>query len=125
MSTQAAIRKIAEGLYELADALFAEEAVAGVSAPVSAPHSAESSPFVDIPDEVFAQSQTVSSGGSSPQGALSMCPKHHVPYAAGTYGPFCKQATDDPAWGKQKGDQLWCRITPKNAAEWLRITAAA
>jgi hypothetical protein len=119
MSTQAAIRKIAEGLYELADALFAEEAVTGVTAPVSAPPVREASPFVDIPEETF----TVSSG-SSPQGALSMCPKHHVPYAAGTYGPFCKQATDDPAWGKQKGDQLWCRITPKNAADWLRITAA-
>jgi len=62
---------------------------------------------------------------ATPQGSEAVCPKHHVPYTDGTYGPYCKQVTDDPAWGKQKGDRLWCRITPKNAAEYLRIKAAA
>lgn len=61
----------------------------------------------------------------APEGHLEVCPKHHVPFTAGQYGPYCKQATDDPAWGKQKGDRLWCRITPQNAAEYLRIKAAA
>jgi hypothetical protein len=75
----------------------------------------EPSPFVDLPDEVFA----------APSGSLEVCPKHHVAYTDGQYGKYCQQPTDDPAWGKQKGDRLWCRITPKNAAEWLRITAAA
>lgn len=72
----------------------------------------------------------VPSPGASPapptdQGHLTICPKHHVPYTEGNYGPYCKQATDDPAWGKQKGDRLWCRITPDNAAEYLRMAAAA
>lgn len=62
---------------------------------------------------------------SEPQGSAAICPKHRVPYADGQYGPYCKQPTDDPAWGKQKGDRLWCRITPKNAADYLRVTAAA
>lgn len=52
------------------------------------------------------------------------CPKHHVPFEPGTYGPFCKQPTDDPAWGKVKGDRMWCRITPKNAPEYIRLLAA-
>jgi len=59
------------------------------------------------------------------EGSLAQCPKHRVPYEQGQYGPYCKQATDDPAWGKQKGDRLWCRITPKNAHEWLQLQAAA
>jgi len=67
----------------------------------------------------------VPSASPADQGHLSVCPKHHVPYTEGNYGPYCKQATDDPAWGKQKGDRLWCRITPDNAAEYLRIRAAA
>jgi hypothetical protein len=122
MSTQAAIRKIAEGLYELADALFAEEAVASVTNAPQAPVAAqEASPFVDLPDEVFVNRIEA----QEPQGSLEVCPKHHVAYTDGQYGKYCQQPTDDPAWGKQKGDRLWCRITPKNAAEWLRITAAA
>jgi hypothetical protein len=55
---------------------------------------------------------------------ITECPKHHVPFEAGQYGPYCKQATDDPAWGKVKGDRMWCRITPKNAPDYLRMQAA-
>ena len=94
---------------------FGELAEALTEAPQAPVAAQEPSPFLDLPDEVFA----------APQGSLAVCPKHHVPFENGTYGPYCKQTTDDPAWGKQKGDRLWCRITPKNAAEWLRITAAA
>jgi len=93
---------------------FGELAEALTEAPQAPVAAQEASPFIDLPDEVFTQ----------PQGSLAVCPKHRVPYTDGTYGPYCQQTTDDPAWGKQKGDRLWCRITPKNAAEWLRITAA-
>ena len=62
----------------------------------------------------------------APQGSLENCPKHHVPYEAGQYGPYCKQQTDEPEpWGKKKGDRNWCRITPKNAATYLQVKAAA
>ena len=114
MSTQAAIRKIAEGLYELADALFAEEAVASVTAPVSAPHSPvrEASPFVDIPAETFTPKG---------EGSLSQCPSHRIAFLHGKYGAYCPAKSEDPAWGNKKG---YCTITPDNAADWLRITAA-
>jgi len=59
------------------------------------------------------------------EGSLAQCPKHRVPYTQGQYGPYCQQSTDDPAWGKQKGDRLWCRITPKNAVDYLRVQAEA
>jgi hypothetical protein len=65
---------------------------------------------------------------SVPTGAPNTleCPKHHVPWEPGQYGPYCKQITDDPAWGKPKTDRdgnpiLWCKITPKNATDWLRV----
>ena len=87
------------------------------------------SPGLGKPGEVGradVHSPGVPSASPTDQGHLTICPKHHVPYDPGNYGrPYCKQATDDPAWGKQKGDQPWCRITPDNAAEYLRIKAAA
>ena len=54
------------------------------------------------------------------------CPKHGVPWEHGQYGEYCKQMTDDPAWGKAKTDRdgnpvLWCKITPKNAPDWVRV----
>ena len=57
------------------------------------------------------------------------CPKHGTLWEQGTYGPYCKQMTDDPAWGKAKTDRdgnpvLWCKITPKNAPDWLRVHSA-
>lgn len=56
------------------------------------------------------------------------CPKHGVPFEKGQYGEYCKQKTDDPAWGKEKTDRdgnkvFWCRITPKNAPQWVAIHA--
>jgi hypothetical protein len=128
----AAIRRIAEGLYMYADALFEsgparpETEAAGAVSPPAMPPAApafEESPF--LPDEFQQPSLADESVEFADQGSEAVCPKHRVPYTAGTYGPYCKQTTDDPAWGKQKGDTLWCRITPKNAAEYLRIKAAA
>ena len=56
----------------------------------------------------------------------SKCPKHGTPWESGQYGPYCKQMTDDPAWGKAKTDRdgnpvLWCKLTPKNAPDWVRV----
>ena len=105
--------KVAAALNTLSLA-FADLAEALSDAPQAPVAAREPSPFVDIPEEAFA----------APQGSLAVCPKHRIAYTEGTYGPYCKETTDDPAWGKQKADRLWCRITPKNAAEWLRINAA-
>jgi hypothetical protein len=122
MTRQSALRKIAEGLFEYADAMYEEEQAAApvLRAPTPAYVQASASGVTE-PDELFPPFEPEV---PAPQGALANCPKHHVPYSSGTYGPFCKSTTDDPAWGKAKGDKLWCRITPRNAAEWLRITAA-
>ena len=56
----------------------------------------------------------------------SKCPKHGTPWEQGQYGPYCKQLTDDPAWGKAKTDRdgnpvLWCKLTPKNAPDWVKV----
>src|SRR5690606_36028391 len=56
----------------------------------------------------------------------SRCPKHDVPWEHGNYGEYCKQITDDPAWGKAKTDRdgnpiLWCKLTPKNAPDWVAV----
>jgi hypothetical protein len=72
----------------------------------------------DVPEA--AASAPSAAAPAAPLNTLE-CPKHNVPWEPGTYGPYCKQTTDDPAWGKAKGDRLWCRITPKNAPEWLRV----
>jgi hypothetical protein len=117
-----ALNTISMGFAEAAEALndsavAAPAGPAAVSSPPTAPASSPSrAPQPSLVDE---------STDFAPQGSLEVCPKHHVAYTPGNYGPYCKQQTDDPAWGKQKGDAMWCRITPKNAAEYLRIKAAA
>lgn len=60
----------------------------------------------------------------------SRCPKHGVAWTEGNYGPFCRERTDDPAWGKEKVDRdgnkvLWCKLTPKNAPQWLKVHGLA
>jgi hypothetical protein len=111
MTKQTAIRKIAEGLFEYADAMYEEEQA---TAPVSARPSAVSEPVEDLfpPFEETA---------AAPQGSLSQCPSHKARYQSGKYGFYCPARSDDPAWANKKG---YCTITPDNAAEWLRITAA-
>jgi hypothetical protein len=76
-------------------------------------------------DEMFPADVKAAPREEAPQGSLSQCPKHRIPYEKGQYGLFCKQRTDDPAWGKDKNGSLWCRITPRNADVWLRSQAAA
>jgi len=55
-------------------------------------------------------------------GSAAVCPAHRVAYRDGTYGSYCPSLSDDPEWSNRKG---YCNITPKNAAVWLRKTAAA
>jgi hypothetical protein len=57
-----------------------------------------------------------------PAGSAAVCPAHNIEYRDGTYGSYCPSLSDDPEWSNAKG---YCRITPKNAAVWLRKTAAA
>jgi hypothetical protein len=110
-----AFDKAAEAFAELAHELRANEpsvarADVAASVPTGAPESG---------------------GGSPPAPAArpvdtNACPKHRVAWEQGQYGPFCKQITDDPAWGKHKTDRdgnpvLFCKLTPKNAPDWVRV----
>jgi len=104
----AALNTLSLGIAELAEGLSdGTQAVPVAHSPIPEPL-----PFADEVSEIFPD-----------EGSLAQCPKHRLPYTAGQYGPYCSEITNDPAWGKQKGDRLWCRISPKNAAEWLRVTA--
>jgi hypothetical protein len=107
----AALNTISLAFGELAEALS--------EAPQALRTAQEPSPFVDLPDEVFAPTgMTVS---PAPQGSLSQCPSHRIAYLSGRYGFYCPARSEDPAWANKKG---YCTITPDNAADWLRITAA-
>lgn len=126
-----AINTIAVGLGELQEAIL--DTPTAVGSPGQGRESATAIPsgspaptYAEANDDWLSQpSLADESVDFAPQGHEAVCPKHHVPYTEGQYGPYCKQVTDDPAWGKQKGDRLWCRISPKNAAEYLRVKAAA
>jgi hypothetical protein len=79
--------------------------------------SLEELPF-DEPPEWREDIATVT---AEPHGSAAVCPKHRIPYRPGRYGPFCSALSDEPEWSNDKG---YCRITPKNAAVWLRQHAA-
>jgi hypothetical protein len=102
------LKEIADHHYALAD-LYQQLASDTVAAPAARPAAAN--PPAAAPAN---------------EGHLEICPKHHVTYSPGNFGPYCKEFTDDEAWGKRKPDgKVFCRITPQNAAEYLRIKAAA
>ena len=112
----AALNTISLAFGELAEALGDD-----VAETVPEPHKGivdraaapvEIEPFAEVAEEIFPEPA---------EGSLSQCPKHHKPYLDGTYGLYCSSVSDDPAWSNRKG---YCRITPKNAAAWLRIQAA-
>jgi hypothetical protein len=111
MSRADMLKEAADHFYALAD-LFQQLASDTATASVSAARPAAATP--------------AAAPASTPEGHLEICPKHHVPYSPGNFGPYCKEFTDDEAWGKRKPDgKVFCRITPANAAEYLRIKAAA
>jgi hypothetical protein len=137
-----ALNTIAVAFGELAEAI-AQPDEQGASAPRAAATSLATTPVTQpapsyppgaasadyeessLLDEIFPADVKAPPREEAPQGSLSVCPKHRVPYEKGQYGLFCKQRTDDPAWGKEKNGTLWCRITPRNADVWLRSQAAA
>lgn len=61
------------------------------------------------------------------------CPKHNKPFTQSKnpeWPNFCSSLTDDPAWGKPKVDKdgnpvLYCRITNRNAPEWVGLHQSA
>jgi hypothetical protein len=101
-----ALNTLAVGLGELSEALtMPVDDLPSIPEPVAVPQPSLSDESVDF----------------LPEGSLEVCPKHKTPYKDGRYGPFCTNVSDDPAWSNSKG---YCTITPKNAAQYLRIKAA-
>lgn len=140
-----AYRTLSVGFAELADAMLDDVAVPVSTASREPAAPAPAAPSFDElpPEEPFAGEagltesefaevqqavQRVTQAPFQPvadEGSEAICPKHRKPYKDGRYGPFCTSTTDDPAWGKERDGKLWCRITPKSAAAWLRNQAAA
>lgn len=122
------LKKLGDAHYQAADELLAlasndsasPERLAGpAAAPArdAAPASFDSAEFEEVPFAEYAEP-------TGDQGSEAVCPKHRRPYKNGRYGPFCTSQTDDPAWGKERDGKLWCRITPKSAAAYMRNQAA-
>ena len=116
--TKAALNKIAEGIYELADAMFQDAA----GAPVVAQ---EPSPFVDLPDEVFAASPTYEPVGiPAADPFLSVCPNHGTPWTVKAAG-VSKAGKPYQAFFKCDGknpDGTYCSKKPTR--EWADAHAA-
>lgn len=122
-------KQIADEHYKLAD-LYSQLASETATTPTPASSATTFSDGVPVeepptleymPDEAYPTPETIRD-----QGSEAVCPKHRVPYSNGRYGPFCSKQTDDEAWGKRKPDgKMFCRITPSNAADYLRVRAAA
>jgi hypothetical protein len=133
MSRDAAIRKIAEGLYELADALFAEDAVAGATAPVPAAPAndpggsrLEKWAVEEVPEfpptEYEALPFTSEQTGSS---ALGRCPAHDRSWTVKAAG-VSKAGKSYSAFFKCDGkdaDGTYCNRKPVKA--WADAHAGA
>lgn len=116
------LKEIADHHYALAD-LYQQLAGDSATAPVSAAGPAAAAGTVAPATKNAAYETTQVTHG---EGSLEVCPKHRKPYTPGTYGPYCKEFTDDPAFAKVKPDgRMFCNITPATAAEYLRVKAAA
>jgi len=112
-ATKAALNKIAEGIYELADAMFQDAAGATTTAQ-------EASPFVDLPDEVFAASPTYEPVGiPAADPVLSVCPNHGTPWSIKPAGVSKTTGKAYNAFYKCDGknpDNSYC--TKKPTREW-------
>ena len=129
-----ALHAIALAIEELAEAIQQPGPVAAspsassplAAAPAGSPVPADLPPsFDELPPEWVDPLEPVlaaTGGVEVGEGSLVSCPKHHVLYRDGKYGKYCPSTSDEPAWSNAKG---FCKITPKNAAEYLRIKAAA
>jgi hypothetical protein len=90
--------------------------------PIDEPQKEEWTEFAPAPTRAAQPSLADESTDFAPSGGLEVCPAHHREYKEGTYGPYCSAKGDDPAWTNKRG---YCTITPKNAAQYLRVKAAA
>lgn len=124
-ATKAALNKIAEGIYELADAMFQDAPGATTTAYV-APQTVttvEASPFVDLPDEVFAATyEPVGIPAADP--VLSVCPNHGTPWTVKAAG-VSKAGKPYQAFFKCDGknpDGAFCQKKPTR--EWADAHAA-
>jgi hypothetical protein len=110
-----AFDKAAEAMAELALELRANE-----------PDGARPSVAASVPTGAPARAAGVPPAPAARSVDTGSCPKHGTPWTEGQYGAFCRQMTDDPAWGKPKTDRdgnpvLWCKLTPKNAPDWVAV----
>jgi hypothetical protein len=126
----AALNTISLGFAELSEAIEEPEgALRTAQAGSSSPAIPELPPIAEDEEGFLADlaglpiPKTAKPVGD--QGFAAICPKHRVPYKEGRYGLFCSKQTDDPAWAKVRDGKSWCSITPKNAAKYLEIRAAA
>ncbi len=128
MTARDAWGQVAHDLRALADSIDA--AIEPSRVPAAAP-----SGFIREEDAQPTQGpgrppQRSSAPPADPDFDREVCPKHGTAWEPGTYGPYCKQRTDDPAWGKEKVDRdgnkvLWCKLTPRNAPQWLKVHGLA
>lgn len=105
-----ALNTISMAFAELAEALTEQPVAAGEGAARNAP-APPPDDYAELAEEIIPD-----------EGHEAVCPIHRKPYRPGDYGPYCAEKGTDPAWTNPKG---YCRLTPKNAAQYLRIKAAA
>ncbi len=114
-----AYRTLSMGYAELADA-YLDDTPAPFFSGVPAPSFDELPP--EEYDEINGPGGSIVGRPPEPkatagEGFAAVCPKHRTPYKDGKYGPFCTAKSDDSEWSNDRG---YCRITPKNAAAYLR-----
>ena len=97
-------------------------AASGTAAPASFDSADYQQPEGGYRDEPLAVPAAIGENPFTDQGGDAICPKHRKPYKDGKFGPYCTSTSDDPAWSNKRG---YCSITPKNAATYLRVKAAA
>jgi hypothetical protein len=80
----------------------------------------------DVPASVPTRQAAAPAGGPPPSvGVPTKCPAHggdFLPSKNEGWSPYCPAKADDPAWSNSRG---YCRINPKNAAEYLAVAHAA
>ena len=122
MNLAEAYANAGKALLDLADALSASEP-GGPTRPQDAPGAPSldelpaDTTWVETDDWDDATREAVT---ARPHGSAGVCPAHDIEYRKGRYGLYCPSASSDPEWSNDRG---YCRITPKNAAAYLREKA--
>ena len=103
-----------KALLDLADAIQASPDAPGAPSLDELPADTT---WVETDDWDAATREAVA---ARPHGSAAVCPAHDIEYRKGRYGLYCPSASSDPEWSNDRG---YCRITPKNAAAYLREKA--